>query len=255
MNQVNRRGIVILFLVLLILAEIIWSWRNDKKAYNIRDTFANISILIGFQFSKFLFAGYQVAVMGWAGKYALFALPHNLLSFLSCFILADFSYYWFHRASHIWRPLWAFHLIHHSSQYMNLSTSYRLNWFSALVSPLFFLPLAVLGFPVEFIVLGYAINLLYQFFMHTEAVGKLGKLEGVIDTPSAHRVHHGSNPIYIDKNFGGVFMIWDRIFNTYQPEIEKPVYGITTGFISNNPFMLVFGGFVDFLKGKMRYKG
>lgn len=91
--------------------------------------------------------------------------------------------------------------------------------------------------------------------MHTELVGKLGKIEGIIDTPSAHRVHHGSNPIYIDKNFGGVLMIWDRVFKTYQPETEKPRYGITTGFISNNPFILVFKGFFDLFRGKMKYKG
>jgi len=251
----NSKVIIPMILLLLIAAEIIWSWRGDKKAYNIKDTLANISIFFGFQVSKFLFAGYQVALMTWAGNYVLFILSRNAVSFIACFILADFSYYWFHRLSHKWRPLWAFHLIHHSSRYMNLSTAYRLNWFSVLVSPLFFLPLAFIGFPADFIALSYAINLLYQFLMHTEGIGKLGKLEGIVDTPSAHRVHHGSNRLYIDKNFGGVFMIWDRIFKTYQPEAEKPVYGITSGFISNNPFVLVFKGFLDFIAGKMRYKG
>jgi sterol desaturase/sphingolipid hydroxylase (fatty acid hydroxylase superfamily) len=138
---------------------------------------------------------------------------------------------------------------------MNLTTAYRLNWFGAIVSPLFFIPLAIAGFPPDFIVASYALNLLYQFFLHTEAVGKLPVIEGVIDTPSAHRVHHGSNPIYIDKNFGGVFMIWDKLFKTYQPESEPVVYGITTGFISYNPFVLVFKGFIDLFKGKMKYKG
>ena len=130
---------------------------------------------------------------------------------------------------------------------MNLTMAYRLNWLSAIISPVFFLPLAFLGIPTDFIVLSYALNLLYQFFMHTEAVGKLGWLEGIIDTPSAHRVHHGSDPIYIDKNFGGVFMIWDRLFGTYQPELEKPTYGLTTGFTSYNPFRLVFQGFIEWL--------
>ena len=250
-----HRGAIMVLLLLLVTAEIIWSWRNDKKAYGLKDTFSNLAILAGFQASKYLFAGYQLAVLGFVSRFALSRLPENPLIFISCFILADFTYYWFHRASHIWKPLWAFHLIHHSSPYINLSTAYRLNWLNAIISPLFFVPLALIGFSPAFIIGAYALNLVYQFFMHTEAVGKLGKLEGVIDTPSAHRVHHGSNPVYIDKNFGGVLMIWDRIFNTYQPETEKPQYGITAGFISNNPFVLVFKGFKDLFTGRMKYKG
>jgi sterol desaturase/sphingolipid hydroxylase (fatty acid hydroxylase superfamily) len=254
-NAYPYRGFILLFLILLISAEIIWSWRNDKKVYGLKDTMTNMAILAGFQASKFIFAGYQLAILGWVSSFAFFTIPQNRYTFLACFLLADFIYYWFHRASHVFKPLWAFHLIHHSSPYMNLSTSYRLNWLNALVSPLFFAPLALLGFSPTVIVISYALNLLYQFFMHTEAIGKWGKLEGIIDSPSAHRVHHGSNPVYIDKNFGGVLMIWDRIFKTYQPEIEKPVYGITTGFISNNPFKLVFKGFIDLFSGKMKYKG
>lgn len=249
------RGIILIGLGLLIIAEMIWSWRNDKKVYNVKDTFANLAILAGFQFSKVLFAGYQLAFLGLASRFAFFKIPNTVWTFLLSFVVADFIYYWFHRVSHSWKPLWAFHLIHHSSMWMNLSTAYRLNWFGAIVSPLFFVPMALLGFSPDFIVTSYALNLLYQFFLHTEAVGKLGLIEGVLDTPSAHRVHHGSNPIYIDKNFGGVLMIWDKIFRTYQPETEKVKYGVTTGFISNNPFVLVFRGFIDLFTGKFKSKG
>lgn len=133
---------------------------------------------------------------------------------------------------------------------MNLTSAYRLNWFSALVSPLFFVPLALLGFPPDYIVLSYVLNLLYQFFLHTEAIGKLGRMEGFIDTPSAHRVHHGQNDIYIDKNFGGVFMWWDRLFNTYQPETEKVKYGISGEAVSYNPFRLVLQGFINLFARK-----
>ncbi|ANI88067.1 hypothetical protein A9P82_01300 [Arachidicoccus ginsenosidimutans] len=255
MERHSHKFIIYGFLLLLITAEIIWSWRKDKKAYGIKDTFANLFIFAGFQLSKYVFAGYQLFVLSIASRHSVFRIENNIGSFIGCFVLADFIYYWFHRVSHVWKPMWAFHLIHHSSPYMNLSVSYRLNWFSALISPVFFLPLAFIGFSPEFIAGSYALNLVYQFFMHTELIGKLGKIEGIIDTPSAHRVHHGSNPIYIDKNFGGVLMIWDRIFKTYQPETEKPRYGITTGFISNNPFVLVFKGFADLFRGKMKYKG
>lgn len=249
------KGWVLITVILLIIAEIVWSWANNKKAYTFKETFTNIAILIGFNLSKFIFAGYQLLLLTWSAKYTLFSLKESWLTFLICFILADFIYYWFHRLSHIWKIMWAFHVVHHSSPLMNLTTAYRLNWLSAIISPLFFLPLAFIGFPPDYIVLSYALNLLYQFFLHTEAVGKLGKLEGIIDTPSAHRVHHGSNKGYVDKNFGGVLMIWDRIFHTYQPETEKVKYGITTGFKSNNPFVLVFHGFVDLFKKRMKYKG
>lgn len=246
---------VLLALFTLIIAEIIWSWRKDKKVYEVKETLSNLAILVGFNLSKFLFAGYQLAILGWASDIAPWTLPRNIATFAACFVLADLIYYWFHRVSHSWKPLWAFHLIHHSSMTMNLTTAYRLNWFGALISPIFFLPLAVAGVPPDFIVASYALNLLYQFFLHTEAIDKLGPLEGFIDTPSAHRVHHGSNPIYIDKNFGGVLIVWDKLFGTYQPETEKVRYGITTGFVSYNPFKLVFKGFIDLFTNKMRYKG
>jgi sterol desaturase/sphingolipid hydroxylase (fatty acid hydroxylase superfamily) len=239
---------IILFLLLLITAEIVWSWKKEKGVYEIKETFSNLAVFFGFQFSKYLFAGYQLAVLGFISDFPLFKLPHNIWTFLLTFVTADFIYYWFHRVSHSWKPLWAFHLIHHSAMHMNLTASYRLNWFSALISPLFFIPAVLLGLPSDYIIISYALNLAYQFFLHTEVVGKLGAIEKIMDTPSSHRVHHGSNPIYIDKNFGGVFIIWDRIFGTYQPESEKVEYGLTTGFLSYNPFRLVFEGFIDWFK-------
>jgi len=241
----HYRGYVLLFLLGVITIEIIWSWRNDKKAYHEKETLANILILLGFQVSKIIFAGYQLAVLGFASSISIVKLGKSWWVFAICFILTDFIYYWFHRTSHSWLPLWAFHHVHHSSPRMNLTSAYRLNWFGALVSPVFFIPLALLGFPPDYIVLCYVLNLLYHFFLHTEAIGTLGRIEGVIDTPSAHRVHHGSNEIYIDKNFGGVFMWWDRIFNTYQPETEKVQYGIPGETITYNPFKLVFQGFIN----------
>lgn len=236
------------------MAEIIWSWKRDKKVYRLDETITNILILAGFHLSKLLFAGYQLWVLGFVTDIAPFHLPHTWYTFILAFVVADFLYYWFHRISHHWAPLWAFHLIHHSSPLMNLTAAYRLNWFSALISPVFFVPAALAGLPPDFIVLSYALNLLYQFFLHTEAVGKLGLIEGVLDTPSAHRVHHGTNPQYIDKNFGGVFMIWDRIFHTYQPETEKVQYGLTTGYISRNPFVLVFHGFIALFRKTLKLR-
>jgi sterol desaturase/sphingolipid hydroxylase (fatty acid hydroxylase superfamily) len=246
---------ILLFLLVLIVLEVIWSVKLKKNVYGLKSTITNFAILIGFFFFKTVFASYQLSILFFVSQFKIIAISENGLSFMVCFILADFIYYWFHRVSHSWKPLWAFHLIHHSSLEMNLTGAYRLNWMSSLISPLFFVPLALLGFSPNFIAVSYAINLLYQFFLHTESIGKLGFLEKIIDTPSSHRVHHGSNPIYIDKNFGGVFIIWDILFKTYQPEVEKVKYGITTGFISNNPLVLNFKGFWDLFNGKMKYKG
>ncbi len=239
---------ILLFVALLVTAEIIWSWKKDKAAYDVKETFSNLAVLAGFNISKYVFAGYQLTILGFFAGIAPFTLPLKPWVFLLTFITADFTYYWFHRVSHSWKPLWAFHLIHHSAMHMNLTVAYRLNWFSAIISPMFFIPAAMLGMPANFIVLSYALNLAYQFFLHTEAIGKLGVIEKVLDTPSSHRVHHGNNPIYIDKNFGGVLIIWDRMFGTYQAETEKVNYGLTTGFLSNNPFKLVTRGFIDLLK-------
>lgn len=248
-NGIGPYRIYILLLVAgLITAEIIWSWRKDKGAYHVKETVSNLAVFAGFQFSKYLFAGYQLSLLGFFAGLSLFSLPRTGWAFLLTFITADFIYYWFHRISHLWKPLWAFHMVHHSAMRMNLTAAYRLNWFSALVSPLFFIPAALLGMPPDFIVVSYALNLAYQFLLHTEAVGRLGPLEKVMDTPSSHRVHHGSNPIYIDKNFGGVFIIWDKLFGTYEAETEKVVYGLTTGFLSYNPFRLVLQGFIDWFK-------
>ncbi|MBE9463693.1 sterol desaturase family protein [Dyadobacter subterraneus] len=239
---------LLLFVAGLISAEIIWSWKKGKGVYHLKETFSSLAVFAGFQFFKYLFAGYQLALLGFFSGHSPFKLPHNGWVLLLTFITADFIYYWFHRISHLWKPLWAFHMVHHSAMRMNLTAAYRLNWFSALVSPLFLIPAAPLGMPPDFIVICYALNLAYQFLLHTEAVGRLGRIEKVMDTPSAHRVHHGRNPLYIDKNFGGVLIIGDRLFGTYQPETEKVVYGLTTGFLSHNPFRLVLQGFIDLFK-------
>ncbi|SDQ25814.1 sterol desaturase family protein [Flagellimonas zhangzhouensis] len=254
-TRMEHGGAIFLILLILVILEIIWSWKNDKKVYETKDTLANLAIFAGFQMSKVFLFGFQYATMSYLAQFALLQLKINAWVFLISFIAVDFMYYWYHRYSHKIKFLWAFHLVHHSSLFMNLTVSYRLNWLSALLTPFVVAPLILIGLPFELVAVSFGLNLLYQFFLHTEAVGKLGFIEGILATPSAHRVHHGSNEDYIDKNFGGVLMIWDRMFGTYQPETEKPTYGITTGFISNNPLVLIFKGFYDYFKGKMDYKG
>lgn len=241
--------------MLLIMAEVIWNWRTRRGVYSFKETLANLAILVGFSITKRLLRGYHLFWLGLAGNWVGTSLSRNGGTFLLAFVLTDFMYYWHHRISHEIQFFWAFHVVHHSARHFNLTASYRLNWFGGLVSVFFYLPLIMLGLPPAFVASSMALNLFYQFFLHTEAVGRLGALEGILNTPSAHRVHHGSNEIYLDKNYGGVLMIWDRIFGTYEPEGEKAVYGITTGFVSYNPFMLVLHGFVDFVRARMHYRG
>ncbi len=249
------RGVIILILFAMIVIEALLSWRKDLKNYNLKETGSNLLILAGLQLSKFIFAGYQLWMLNFFSAIAFFHFPKTPILLLVAFIAVDFLFYGYHLLSHKFKFLWAFHLVHHSSPWMNLTTSYRLNWLASLISPLFFFPAIILGFAPSVVVVCIAINLLYQFFLHTELVPKLGWVENIFNTPSNHRVHHGSNPAYIDKNFGGVLIVWDKLFGTYQPEVEQPVYGITTGFVSHNPMVLIFHGFVDLIKGKMNSKG
>jgi sterol desaturase/sphingolipid hydroxylase (fatty acid hydroxylase superfamily) len=246
------RGIILLAFVVLICAEMIWSWKTNKKVYEWKETLVNVFILVGFFLSKLLMTGYQLTIMAVARKFSIATWEDHWITFLCGFVVVDFCYYWYHRLSHIWEPLWAFHSVHHSSKHINLTAGYRLNWLSGLITPFFFIPLVLIGFSPQIIAISFTLNLVYQFFLHTEAIGKLGKLEGVLDTPSAHRVHHGVNPIYIDRNFGGVFMFWDRLFGTYQAEQERVIYGELNGSESNNPFVLLFHRF-GLLFRKMGY--
>ena len=181
----------------------------------------------------------------------VYSLPNAVWAVAVTFVIADCAYYWYHRLSHEVPWLWAMHHTHHSSPWMNFTTALRLNWVAKFVSPLFFAPLVVLGLSPTVLAASLALGLILQFFLHTEAIGRLGWFEGkLLNTPSAHRVHHGSNPQYIDKNYGGVLIIWDRLFGTYQPEEERVRYGVTTGFIGHNPLRAQFGPLLKYMRGQ-----
>jgi sterol desaturase/sphingolipid hydroxylase (fatty acid hydroxylase superfamily) len=152
----------------------------------------------------------------------------------------DLSFYAYHRGHHRVRMLWATHVVHHSSQHYNLSTAVRQDW-SPFTAPIFWLWLAVIGFPPWAILLAQSWNLLYQFLLHTEAVRKLPRpIELVMNTPSHHRVHHGVQEQYLDRNYGGIFIIWDRLFRTFAPEQERVVYGLTTNIETHNPVKVAY---------------
>ena len=202
-------------------------WRG-RRLYHFADSIANLGNGIGEQviqaFCIPITVGVYVAVYAHA---RLQTLTPSLLTWTVLFFAVDFLYYAYHRASHRVNFLWAGHVVHHSSEEYNFSVALRQSWFGQqLTEWVFFLPLALAGFPPPMFLLIITLNTLYQFFIHTRLVGRLGPLEHFMNTPSHHRVHHGINPQYIDKNYAGVFIIWDRLFGTFEPEGVEPIYGL-----------------------------
>ncbi|MEO1035883.1 MAG: sterol desaturase family protein [Pseudomonadota bacterium] len=233
-----------------IAAELIWALRRRPEVYNLKESLSNLSMMIVNNISRPLALAWTFLVLSLLEPFRLFQLPETGWVFLVTFVVADFAYYWFHRFSHEVPILWTMHYTHHSSPWLNLTTAVRLNWIAKFVSPLFFVPLMLLGLPPKFVVGSLALGLIFQFFLHTQAIGRLGRFEGkFLNTPSAHRVHHGSNARYIDKNYGGFFIFWDRLFGTYEPEVEPVRYGVTTGFLGHNPLAVQFRPLWNYLQG------
>ncbi|MEE1944168.1 sterol desaturase family protein [Pedobacter sp. KR3-3] len=221
---------------LLIGVELGYSFYKKLGYYRLNDSIANLSQGIGQQVTGLfmktaLFFGYKYIFEHWR----LFDLPNTIWVWIILFIGVDFFYYWFHRMSHQVNALWAAHIVHHQSEEYNLTVALRQSWFQGWFSWVFYLPLALIGFdPLMFLTLS-AFNTLYQFWIHTRAIKNMGFLEHIINTPSHHRVHHGSNPKYIDKNHAGSLIIWDKMFGTFQREEEEVYYGITKPLASWNP--------------------
>ncbi len=163
-------------------------------------------------------------------------------------LAADLTYYWMHRLEHEIRLLWAVHVVHHSSEEYNLTTAYRLSWVESLFEWIFLVPMILLGFGILETLIALLIVVEYQTWIHTQKIGKLGWLDKIFNTPSNHRVHHGSNDKYLDKNYGGILMIWDRIFGSYQAEEESVTFGITDPIKTSNPFVIQFHEFISIVK-------
>jgi len=178
----------------------------------------------------------------WLAHYRVIeSMPITWWTVLICFVADDSAYYWFHRVAHERRWFWASHVVHHSSQHYNLSTALRHTWTGKLsFSFIFSLPLALIGFPPEMILFVGAINLLYQFWIHTELIDKMGPFELLFNTPSHHRVHHATNAKYLDANYAGTLIIWDRVFGTFvaEDQQEAPRYGIVKNLTTFNPVII-----------------
>ncbi len=221
---------------ILIGIELAYDFYKKLGYYRLNDSISNLSQGIGQQLTGIfmktaLFFGYKYIYEHWR----VFDLPATIWIWIFLFIGVDFFYYWFHRMSHQVNFLWAAHVVHHQSEEYNLTVALRQSWFQGWFSWIFYLPLAFLGFePLMFLTLS-AFNTLYQFWIHTRAIKSMGFLEYIINTPSHHRVHHGSNPKYIDKNHAGTLIIWDRLFGTFQKEEDEVYFGTTKPLASWNP--------------------
>ena len=166
--------------------------------------------------------------------------PINAWTVVLALLACDFVYYWEHRIAHEVRLLWTQHAVHHSSRFMNIIVGVRFGPFEGVVSAIFHLPLVLIGFAPELVFFGIITVLAYQSWIHTETIGRLGVLDEFLNTPSNHRVHHGCDDKYIDKNYGGIFIVWDRLFGTYQREEETPNYGLNRKYDSVNPVSVWF---------------
>ena len=220
---------------LLIGIELLFGYLKNKKLYRFNDALTNINLGIGSQIVGIMTKGLLFLAYLYLYKHRVFTFENTWWSWIILFLGVDFFYYWFHRASHEINALWAAHIVHHQSEDYNLSVALRQSWFQGWFSWVFYLPLAVVGFdPIMFAAM-VSFNTLYQFWIHTTTIKTMGPLEWIFNTPSHHRVHHGSNPKYIDRNHAGSLVIWDRMFGTFQKEEEEVVYGITSPLNSWNP--------------------
>ncbi|PLW81009.1 hypothetical protein CWI75_17685 [Kineobactrum sediminis] len=237
------------FFVLAMLVELAYGWRKQRNTYRLNDSVGSLFLGTLSEAQRFLTLGAGGYVYYLITEY--FSLPlmdaGHWLTWLLAFVLYDFCYYWLHRMGHERTILWAAHVAHHQSEEYNLSTALRQTSTGFLLGWLFYIPMFLLGIPAEVVVTVGALNLIYQFWVHTRHVPKLGWYEWVFVTPSNHRVHHAQNDIYLDRNYGGVFILWDRIFGTFQEELdEEPcIYGIRGPLRSFSPVKALTHIYVD----------
>lgn len=250
--------IILLALSPVFLLFVCYEFIKFKGYYDIKDSLANTALALLHQGADALALLLLMPFFYWLYEYRLFDIELSILSVAFAFLLQDFLYYWFHRASHHIHWLWAAHVVHHSSTKMNFTTAFRQSVMYPVAGMwVFWLPMILLGFEPLTVFSVVALNLAYQFFVHTQIVGKLGWFESVFNTPSHHRVHHAINKSYLDKNFAGVFIIWDKLFGTFVEEDKNQPckYGIVGQLKSNNPLTITFHQWAHLLKSAYKAKG
>ena len=242
----------------LIFIELIYGLVAGKNNYRLNDSFTSISLGLISRYIPLLGLGLQGAAFAYVAQYYNLKLfsSSSLWVWIFAFFLYDFCYYWMHRLHHEVKVLWATHVVHHHGEEFNLSTALRQTSTGFLWKWIFYLPIFIVGIPPEVFVTVAGINLVYQFWVHTEHIPKLGWYEYVFVSPSNHRIHHAQNKHYVDANYGGVFIFWDRFFGTYKEELDelKPIYGTAKPLRSWNPFKANLDIFAEMIKDSTRTK-
>ena len=240
------------FIGLILLELFVIRRLKTAEGFETRDTTTSLLMGVGNVVSGLIFGFVAYGVLIWSYDFRIFTIGFEWYWVFVCFILDDVRYYFYHRIAHRCRWVWAEHVIHHSSQHYNLSTALRQSW-TGTFTGMFLLrvPLVLIGFHPALIVFVGGINLLYQFWIHTEAIGKMPRwFEAIMNTPSHHRVHHATKPRYLDANYAGTLIIWDRMFGTFVEELEEdmPKYGLVKNIGTFNPFRVAFHEWIDMFR-------
>lgn len=250
--------ILLLVIALLVSIELFCAKRKNITVYDSDQTLANVWIFfINANVAFALQSLILFAALNYFYLHGLHLFTHlsNVSYWLLLFVMQDFIYYWQHRFVHECRWGWASHVVHHSATKMNFTVTFREGITSLVgLAWVLWIPLTFLGFKTIHVVVMEAFLLLSQTWCHTELIGKLGWWDKFFNSPANHRVHHGSNERYLDKNYGGAFIIWDRLFGTYMPETEPVIFGITTGFNSNNLVKIYFHGWWEMFAAAIKQK-
>jgi sterol desaturase/sphingolipid hydroxylase (fatty acid hydroxylase superfamily) len=237
------------FFIVTVILEIILTIKIKLDEYDFKDASTSILMGLGNVFIGLFTKGIVLGVFLFLYQYRFFTIPFAWWSWLILLFTEDLCYYWFHRISHESRLFWASHVVHHSSQKYNLSTALRQTWSGSFYSFVFWIPLLLIGFHPIMVMTQMAISLIYQYWIHTELIKKMPNwFEAIFNTPSHHRVHHATNPQYLDRNHAGIFIIWDKLFGTFEPEVEKPVYGLVKNIETYNPIKIAFLEWVNMFR-------
>ena len=248
-NEVYAIGApIVLFLILI---EVLFSSFYNKSLYKKNDTLCTMGLLTGNILMVFALKGITLAFHFYLFQFKFFDLSTLMpiwALWILTFVMIDLVFYFYHRISHRVNFLWAIHMSHHSSEEMNFAVSFRQAWFGPISKLPFFMILPLIGFDPTLIAVAGVISTLWGIVGHTQIIGKLGPLEWVFNTPSHHRVHHGSNNQYIDKNYGNLLIVWDRMFGTFEPEVEPVKFGLVNNVNTFNPTKITFMGWADIFK-------
>lgn len=239
-----------IFLAIFFLAmalEAGYSYYEKKNLYNVKDTLVNIFFGVSGVVTRTLTQGVWLAIWFYLYQFSFFKIPETVWTYVILFFCNEFVYYWFHRLSHEHRLLWAVHVNHHSSELLNFSTAARTPFFNLILHNVFWIPLLFVGFNPTMIFAVETIGFFFAFLQHTQVIKNYSFFDYVLNSPSHHRVHHASNAEYLDKNYGNVLIIFDRIFGTFQAEKAdvKIKYGITKNVKTYNLIILIFHEWVD----------